>query len=228
MIKGGRERWEPARTCRCQWLISYGVRPSPKRRWHYMLRPEERFELVYRAHVVDLVGYVARRVPFPPDAPDVVAEVFTITWRRIGEIPDGPSVRPWLFGVARKVMANHRRGGQRRDRLYERLRAELRVVHGTLPHDSPIDADVRAALTRLSDDDRELLRLTAWEQLEPSEIAIAMGVPAGTIRRRLHDARNQLRRELQVATPIDPLVAIRTRPIEPACDTSECLLAEDP
>lgn len=125
-------------------------------------------------------------------------------------------------------MANHRRGGQRRDRLYERLRAELRVVHGIVPHDSPIDADVRAALTRLSDDDRELLRLTAWEQLEPSEIAIAMGVPAGTIRRRLHDARNKLRRELQLATPIDPLVATRTRHIEPAnCDTSECLLAED-
>lgn len=56
-----------------------------------------------------------------------------------------------------------------------------------------------------------------------------MGVPAGTIRRRLHGARNPLRCELQLAIPIDPLVPTRTRHIEPAnCDTSEYRLAEEP
>lgn len=55
---------------------------------------------------------------------------------------------------------------------------------------------VTAAMARLEDEDRELLRLTNWEGLSPTEIAIAAGIPAPTVRTRLHRARSRLRREL--------------------------------
>lgn len=164
-----------------------------------MSNAEKRFELLYQSEMVGLIGYAARRLANPPDAADVVAEVFTVAWRRIDEIPQGSEARLWLFGVARKVLANHRRGNTRRDGLLDRLRGELRLMS---THSRPIDSDVldvRDALARLTPDDRELLMLTSWEGLAPGEIAIVMGLPPGTVRRRLHHARQQLRRELGIA-----------------------------
>jgi RNA polymerase sigma-70 factor (ECF subfamily) len=156
----------------------------------------ERFRVLYQSEVIALLGYAARRVDRPEDAADVVADVFTAVWRRIDEVPAGSDARPWLFGVARNVVANHRRGARRRDRLTDRLRGELRLMT-TSTRTSTEDVDeVRQALGRLTSDDRELLLLTNWEALSPTEVAIAMGLPAGTVRSRLHRARQQLRREL--------------------------------
>ena len=103
------------------------------------------------------------------DADDVVAEVFTIAWRRFDDIPADAPV-PWLYGVARNVVRNHRRGEQRRARL------ALAPPPAPLmpPPDEPSDTDavmLRAALDALSDDDREILRLVAWDGLEPGEAA---------------------------------------------------------
>jgi len=156
----------------------------------------DRFRALYQAEVVALLGYSARRVTRAEDAADIVADVFTVAWRRIDDVPDGRDARLWLYGVARNVLSNHRRGTWRQDRLTDRLRGELRLI---TPAEQPANDDldaVRAALRRLSVDDRELLQLTAWEGLTPNEVALAMGVPAGTVRSRLHRARRQLRREL--------------------------------
>ena len=157
-----------------------------------------RFRELYVGEAVRLVGYVARRLADPTAAPDVVADVFTVAWRRLDDVPPGGEARLWLYGVARRTLANWRRGEQRRDRLTSRLRGELRVLAAQATTAAPDVLAVRAALERLADDDRELLRLTAWEELTPSEIAAVMELPAGTVRRRLHDARNRLRAQLDM------------------------------
>lgn len=158
-----------------------------------------RFRQLYDGEAVRLVGYVARRMANPTAAPDVVADVFTTAWRRLDDVPPGGEARLWLYGVARHTLANWRRGEQRRDRLSSRLRGELRVLATHAATAAQDVLEVRAALERLADDDRELLRLTAWEELTPSEIAAVMELPAGTVRRRLHDARNRLRAELDLS-----------------------------
>jgi hypothetical protein len=56
---------------------------------------------------------------------DVIAETFLTAWRRIDHNPAGEAALPWLYGVARRVLANQRRGEQRRTALGERLRSEL-------------------------------------------------------------------------------------------------------
>ena len=145
-----------------------------------------------------MLGYAARRVDRIDDAADIVAEVFTVVWRRIDQVPDCPDARPWMFGVARNVIANHRRGARRQDRLSDRLRHELETRSTSRPALSEMMLDLRRALGRLDDEARELLLLTCWEELSPREIALAMGIPAGTVRSRLHRARLQLRRELEV------------------------------
>ena len=98
----------------------------------------------------------------------------------------------WLLGVARRVLANHRRGERRRDGLADRLARELTAV----PVERDGDEVVRRALAQLSEEDRELLLLAGWEGLAPAEIAKATGTLAVTVRSRLHRARRRLRAEL--------------------------------
>lgn len=162
-----------------------------------MSGPARLFEALYRAEARALLGYALRRVAQPEDAADIVAETMLIAWRRIDEVPTGNEARPWLFGVARRVLANGRRGSRRRHNLAERLRGEL----GALPvPDQPGMVEtsvlVRAALDRLEPDDREILRLTSWEGLQPHEIAVVVEMPAATVRTHVHRARQRLRREL--------------------------------
>lgn len=146
-----------------------------------------------------VLAYALRRVSEPADAAEVVAETFLVAWRRLGEVPAGDAARPWLFGVARRVLANQRRGDRRRNVLEERLRAQL-STQVVLDHADATGAglEVRAALARLDAEDRELLLLIAAEGLAPAEIALVLDVPAVTVRTRLHRARRRLERELRL------------------------------
>jgi RNA polymerase sigma-70 factor (ECF subfamily) len=155
---------------------------------------ERRFRALFDTHRRLVLGYALRRVDEPADAADVVAETFLIAWRKLGDVPEGEAARAWLLGVARRVLANQRRGERRRTGLADRLAGEL----ATLP--APVvperDEVVRRALAQLADEDRELLLLAGWEGLSPSEIAAATGTLAVTVRSRLHRARRRLRAEL--------------------------------
>jgi RNA polymerase sigma-70 factor (ECF subfamily) len=157
----------------------------------------DRFRRLFADCERDLLAYALRRVEHAEDAADVVAETFLVAWRRMDRVPAGDDGRLWLYGVARRQLANQRRGELRRSRLADRLRAELprAIASARGPEDHRVAA-VRAALARLEEEDREILRLTSWEGLAPSEIAAVMGVPGVTVRSRLHRARKRLRSEL--------------------------------
>ena len=157
-----------------------------------------RFEAVYTAHYPAVLSYVRRRTDSPDDAADAIAETFATAWRRIDNVPD--EARLWLYAVARRVLANQRRGESRRTALAVRLRGEL-AAWGSHPvgDAEPENGAVRAAFERLSDADRELLSLVGWEGLGPAEIAVVLGCSQGAVRLRLHRARKRLARELDSA-----------------------------
>ena len=153
---------------------------------------EESFRRLYAAHFDAVLGYALRRTDRPEDAADVVAETFVVAWRRIGHVPaDG--ARPWLYAVARRVLANQRRGDLRRRRLGERLRIDLAVVVPDLSDDIVQRADVNDAMARLSARDEEILQLHLWEGLEPREISDVLGLSPAIVRPRLSRARARLR-----------------------------------
>ncbi|MEV4456231.1 RNA polymerase sigma factor [Microbispora sp. NPDC049633] len=118
----------------------------------------------------------------------------------MGDVPAGSSARSWLYGVARRVLANGRRAETRRSALVERLGAELaqREEHDRLPDHEDLDT-VRAAFRRLGPDDREVLALASWEGLASAEIAMVMGCSRGAARLRLHRARKRIANELSSA-----------------------------
>lgn len=155
-----------------------------------------RFQRLFADHQRAVLGYALRRVQTPADALDIVAETFLVAWRRLELVPRADDARPWLLSVARRVLANQRRGEQRRHQLVQRLGDEL-AVHAPVVENATAEAElVRQALTSLADEDRELMQLTCWEGLDPSQIALVLDVPAGTVRSRLSRARARLRREL--------------------------------
>ncbi|GIH78405.1 RNA polymerase sigma factor [Planobispora longispora] len=165
--------------------------------------PKRRFDEIYTAHYPDLLAYVRRRTGSPDDAADALAETFATAWRRLDDVPGGHDARLWLYGVARRVLANGRRAETRRTELAVRLRAELTAWDGhsggarSTVEDDP--GGVRAAFMRLSPDDRELLSLVSWEGLDHEEIATVMGCSRGAVRLRLHRARKRLAGELDSA-----------------------------
>ena len=149
-----------------------------------------RFELIYEANYRPVLGYVMRRTGTPDDAADVIAETFLTAWRRLEDIPAGEAARPWLFGVARRVLANQGRAERRRNALGERLRSELaNARYGREP--SAGLRDVAAAFRSLADADREILALTGWEGLDPGQIAVVLGCSRNAARIRLHRARRR-------------------------------------
>ncbi|MBB6567417.1 sigma-70 family RNA polymerase sigma factor [Kribbella sandramycini] len=150
-----------------------------------------RFEDLFTCHHDDVLRYFVRRLDIRADAADLVAETFLIAWRRLDEVPAG-QILPWLYGVARRVLSNHRRGETRRHGLADRLRDDLRTT--------PVAAEPAAVETQhaadvfrqLSDPDRELLALVAWEGLDTTQLAATLGCSRNAAMVRLHRARRRL------------------------------------
>ncbi|UAL31743.1 sigma-70 family RNA polymerase sigma factor [Nocardioides rotundus] len=143
-----------------------------------------------------LLNYFLRRVDPQADAADLVSETVVVLWRRATSIPtDGQSARMWAFGIARRVLATHRRAGRRRNALADRLRGELATEVEKLDTDVRV-LDLRTALDGLKPLDREIIRLVHWDGLSLAEVAQHLGKPAGTIRSRYHRAREDLKTRL--------------------------------
>ncbi|MFF5206429.1 RNA polymerase sigma factor [Streptosporangium sp. NPDC000396] len=158
-----------------------------------------RFETAYAETYDQITAYAARRCDSPQDAADVVAETFAVAWRRVEELPQGDEARLWLYGVARNVLANHRRGEIRRQARSAELDLEMADLYGRSP-DSGVELSTIGQVFRsLSGDDRELLSLVAWEGLEREEIAKVLGVSRNAVRIRLHRARKRFSRALAQA-----------------------------
>ncbi|MDF5751831.1 RNA polymerase sigma factor [Spongiactinospora sp. TRM90649] len=155
-----------------------------------------RFEAVYHLAYGRITAYAARRCDSPQDAADVVAETFTVAWRRLAEVPDGEEAVPWLYGVARKVLANHHRGDARRRARNVALDTDLADLYATGPESGVELNAIGRAFRSLPDDDRELLALIAWEGLGRDEISTALGVSRNAVRIRLHRARRRFSRAL--------------------------------
>ncbi|MFF4624465.1 RNA polymerase sigma factor [Nonomuraea jabiensis] len=128
----------------------------------------DRFEALYLACYPAIHRYALRRTDSVGDVADVIAETYLAAWRRLDDVPDGDAALLWLYGVARRVLANHRRGESRRSALAARLRDELAVGQETRPADPRTDA-LRAAFAALSAADREVLALAGPSRTESAD-----------------------------------------------------------
>jgi RNA polymerase sigma-70 factor, ECF subfamily len=147
----------------------------------------QRFEQIYAEHVEAVRSYVRRRAP-EAIVDDVVSDTFLVCLRKIDRMPAEPL--PWLYAVARKTLANERR-------------RQARAVHGhEVPAGEPApvgDGELATAFNDLSERDREVLRLVAWEGLPLADAATALGCSAVACRVRYHRAKSRLASRLAAA-----------------------------
>jgi RNA polymerase sigma factor (sigma-70 family) len=151
---------------------------------------QERFTVMFETHFRRVDAYVRRRVP-PSAVPDIVAETFLAAWRRFDCLDDRPL--PWLYRAAALEIAHRRREVRRDERLWRRAAASPSALIGEDPAELLAGRDLWAsAFASLSEADREVLRLVAWEDLAPNDAAKALGCTVMAFRVRLHRARRRL------------------------------------
>ncbi|MFF8959474.1 RNA polymerase sigma factor [Streptomyces sp. NPDC014894] len=160
------------------------------------------FALLYDRHASDIHRYAARRLG-EGAAEDIMAETFLIAFRgRRRYDTSRLSARPWLYGIAAKLIGGHRRSEERALRAMARSGEDPLAEAWSDRSDDRLaaQAPLAGALARLSPGDRHVLLLIAWADLGYQETAEALGIPLGTVRSRLNRARRKVREAL-IADP---------------------------
>jgi RNA polymerase sigma factor (sigma-70 family) len=159
----------------------------------------ECFATLFDRHSEEIFRYLARRLG-PDVAEDATAETFLTAFRKRDRYDPGrPDARPWLYGIATRVVGQHRRAERRRRHVLARMGGETaaepfedRAAGRVLAQQ--LSGRLGGMLGRLSPAERDLLLLIAWADLTYEEAAHALGVPVGTVRSRLHRIRKKARR----------------------------------
>lgn len=143
------------------------------------------FDGVFAEHSTAVYRYFARRAA-PSDVEDLTADVFVTAWRRRSEVPVGAEL-PWLYRTAGYLLANHRRKASAIpvERLPDTGVDDIQWRVGT--------QDIATVLARLSDRDRRILLLSAWEGLQGQQLADVLEVSRTAADTALSRARSRLR-----------------------------------
>ena len=146
------------------------------------------FRAIYETHHAAVCAYFARRAP-RDEVEDLAAETFTVAWRKLPRRVEHPL--PWLYAVAGKVLANHRRKAARKGALAPD------PSNGDPAERFGGDRGLAEAFATLSERDREAICLVAWEGLSPADAARAAGCSAATFAVRFSRARKKLAGRLE-------------------------------
>jgi RNA polymerase sigma-70 factor (ECF subfamily) len=161
--------------------------------------PEQRFEQLFDRHHREVYAYCRRRTD-AETAADCAAETFLVAWRRIKDLPDGDAALWWLYAVARRVLANEYRRNRHRRSLLSQLR-DTRPNPEPQPETVVVrreqDVAVVAALERLPERDRELLRLALWEEVPHAELAALLGCSTQAATQRIYRATRRAAKEFR-------------------------------
>jgi RNA polymerase sigma-70 factor (ECF subfamily) len=165
---------------------------------HSMSRPH--VEAVLEDVAPGLLRYFLRRTGGPEDAADLLSETLTEAWRVSRRMPkEHEAARMWVFGVARNTLRHYVRGEMRRDALVSALGYTIAQVTGEVSDD---DLDVQNAVSSLSDELAELIRLVHWDGFTLEQAAGHLGIPPSTARSRHSRAKQMLRDTLaETAAP---------------------------
>lgn len=162
---------------------------------------EHRFRAAYAQTYPDLLRFVSRRI-HPSHAEDVVADVFLVAWRRVGDLPDDvDGRRAWLFGIARHTLLGHYRSDRRRSALAVRVAGHEAPASGLDPELLALRLDLARVWPSLTAEHQEAIALTAWDGLDGPTAARVLGITAVAYRLRLSRARRTLRRLLDLPAP---------------------------
>lgn len=157
------------------------------------------FVELFERHSASVASFVRRRVGVDA-VEDVLSETFLVAFRRRADFDtSSDSARPWLLGIATRVLKKHRADEARHWRAVAASAGRDDTSHegGIDGATSRLDAaaalrELAPRIAKLSARDRETLLLYAWGGLTQEEVGAALGIPAGTVASRLNRIRRKL------------------------------------
>jgi len=167
----------------------------------------EAFGEVFDAHASEVLAFCRRRCTDLNDAEDLMSVVFLEAWkcRNRAVLVDG-SLRPWLYGIAANVMANAARARRRHAAALGRFHATNPDLETASDHAEEVAwaaatrelrGELQRAFAKLSTKEHAVAELILVEHLDVASVAIVLGIPEGTVKSRLHRARQRLVRLLR-------------------------------
>ncbi|HZF31715.1 MAG TPA: sigma-70 family RNA polymerase sigma factor [Gammaproteobacteria bacterium] len=165
------------------------------------------FEELARRWTPRLLRYAARVLGPGRDSADAVREVVQDTWlgaiRGLNRLDDPARFPAWIYSIATRKCADAVRAAVRRRRVDARLESDA-AAQASGHADDGRDAalDLHAAIARLPEHERGVVHLYYGEDLGVAEIAAVLGVPEGTVKSRLHHARDVLARFLEPVSAV--------------------------
>ncbi|MYW70182.1 sigma-70 family RNA polymerase sigma factor [Streptomyces sp. SID8379] len=184
----------------------------------------EAFGRIFDRHGKAVYNYLFRRTADWSEAEDLTSTVFLHAWRRRSEtVLDRDSALPWLLGIADRLLSNTRR----------RLRRAEALLHRLISHDEPVAdhadrvvgrvdderrmSEIHRAMARLPRHEREVVELCVWSGLDQQAAATVLKVAVGTVKSRLHRARQRLGADLlsaaAVPAPFSPGHPVNTKEV---------------
>jgi RNA polymerase sigma factor (sigma-70 family) len=178
--------------------------------------PHPRFADMFRIEFAAVHRYIRRRVGRDA-ADDIAAATFAAAYAGWSRFDPARPVRPWLYGIATNLLHRHHRDEERKLRAYARTGVDPVSGGDESEVVRRLDADAQqralaVALADLRPEEREILLLHAWAELSDEEIAAALSIPLGTVKSRLHRARERVRNRLEaIGESTDETLSIRRR-----------------
>jgi RNA polymerase sigma-70 factor, ECF subfamily len=162
---------------------------------------EAEFRRLYEAHRLAVHAYFTGRTYDRQLSADLMQDVFLRVWQHLDKLADMPDdgQRAWIFTVARNLSIDagrHQRTEAGTGQALARERAGPAAPASVAVIDAERVAIVSDAISRLPEQQRVALTMAVAGTMTSAEIAAALGVPAGTVRYWLSQARRTLAGEL--------------------------------
>lgn len=154
-------------------------------------------EELYQRHGLLILSYLIGQVGSEALAEEILQDVMLAVWQRAHAFRGDSKVHTWMLAIARRRAISARQKEPHEAALTENLPADSAGPLESLEQKTE-QARVRAALCRLSADQREVLELIFYHDLSGPEAAAVLGVAVGTVKSRLHRARTLLGRWLRL------------------------------
>jgi len=142
--------------------------------------------------------FVRYRLPSQTDADDVLQEVYLSAYRKFSGLKNKDAFKPWIISIARNKCNDYFRAKAAQMEISIEELSQQELSAGRLG--ISVVHTVRETLDRLGDKDKQILYLYFWKELPQTEIAKLLDIPVGTVKSRLHTAKQHFKNKYPYQT----------------------------
>lgn len=160
----------------------------------------DEFEVLLDAEKISVERFVRFKINSKADADDILQEVYLTAYQKFAQLKNRDSFKAWIISIARNKCNDYFRGIANQ---FEIPLEELTELHQSDSRYGTAEISlVRDTIEMLGDKDKQILYLFFWKEIPQAEIAKRLNVPIGTVKSRLHTAKQNFKNKYPYYTGI--------------------------